>query len=210
MLRGMSDRIHVLTSADFETRLAMSKWRSLLIKRVDHPGSGIEEAAMLLALLNSRLTPEASIDLEEGDCETTWASQGSARSTLDGWASDLKEAKPHLFPPRSLSDQEDAITSLAEFLFAASGGGGFSPRVHVHPIEWLYDGTGPLLITEVLRDGKGSPLALAVIACLLGQRLGLASFPIPLSSPNASQGLETSSQDLLSNVSQDSLPDAVI
>ncbi|MEW5310833.1 MAG: hypothetical protein WDW38_002594 [Sanguina aurantia] len=41
------------------------------------------------------------------------------------------------------------------------------------PVEWLYDGVGPLLLPEVLETGKGVPLTLAIAHQSVARRLGV-------------------------------------
>ena len=216
MLRGMNDRLHVLSAAESEARVAMSEWRALLNKGYKNTGNaiGIEEASMLLARINSRSFEGLRSSHQEGDDgtpATSWASEDEAQSTLNQWALELKQTQPHLFLSRSISSKQEAVATLAEYLFSTVEGGAGRARVFNHPIEWLYDGTGPLLVTEVLRDGKGSPLALALIASLLGLRLGLSSFPIPLSMQSSSGALgDDPSQGHISSTSGQELPDSVV
>lgn len=43
------------------------------------------------------------------------------------------------------------------------------------PVEWLYDGVGPLLLPEVLETARGVPLTLAITHQALARRLGIAT-----------------------------------
>jgi hypothetical protein len=191
-IRGMNDRLHVLTRSGIDVRQALSEWRAVLRRRHHDPAGGIEEASILLARINARSFDGVVPGFEEGE-DTSWASGDSARSVLDRWASELKQGFPKLFFPPS--SHKDAVVGLVSHLFAPADTQGRA-RVYGHPIEWVYDGTGPLLVTEVLRRGKGAPIALAIITCLLGKRLGLGAFPIALSRPNEDMG----AQDLLSDL----------
>lgn len=210
MLKGMNDRLHVLKRAGNEARQAMSEWRVVLTRHhnKDDPGCGIEDASMLLARINARYFDGIIPGFEEGE-DTSWGSEESARCTLDHWANELRQGRPDLYPIRQPSAHQESVYYLASHLFAPDDVRGRA-RVYSHPIEWVYEGTGPLLIPEVVRRGKGAPIALAAITCLLGRRLGLRAFPIALSRPNEDQGsIQLLFSDLSSQGQDHSMSQAV-
>ena len=47
-------------------------------------------------------------------------------------------------------------------------------RLKQEPYEWVYDGLQPLMVSDVLRTGKGMALSLALIYAFVARRLGLA------------------------------------
>lgn len=61
-------------------------------------------------------------------------------------------------------------------------------RLRHEPIEWLYDGLRPLLLGEALRHRKAAPLAMAVLGCVLGARVGLPLAPFRAAPPQVRLG----------------------
>ncbi len=57
-------------------------------------------------------------------------------------------------------------------------------------VEWVYDGLAPMLLPDVLVRRKGIPLTLALVYCLLAQRLGVPTSLVCVNDAQAPSALE--------------------
>jgi hypothetical protein len=71
-------------------------------------------------------------------------------------------ASPSRTPPSSSSSRALHQARLAAISLTLLDS---RTRLRNDPVEWVYDGLGPLLLPEVLRRRKGVPLMLAITYC---------------------------------------------
>eukprot|EP00873_Tetraselmis_striata_P041909 jgi/Tetstr1/462173/TSEL_007238.t1 len=184
-LRGMRKQLKILKTADEEAREALAQWvEQLKVTRTalhnTHSGCqvarlcaiacGIEEGAFLLDSMTAPFVPSLLFDHEEEDGNGQ-GSRTCAKVTIDELAEEVLNLSPALFRGPNGSSPgriEEQVHAINDVLFGKY-------KYKSLPVEWVYDGLSPLLLSEVVDNRSGIPLCIAILYQAVARRLNVAA-----------------------------------
>jgi len=188
VLRTLRKQLRVLEGASEEAREALAAWSSLLeATRSQMRGlpegaargragvESVERAALQLCALSRPPAPlwEDDAGGSRGDAEADEEAR-AASAELDRIALAVRESFPDRFPGAgacpdgSEAARKSQLEAISEVLFTRE-------RFRSLPVEWVYDGLDPLLLTRVLEKRNAVPIAVAILYQAVASRLGVPS-----------------------------------
>lgn len=184
-LRALRQQLKVLRGADEEATLALRQWSSLLDNtrnslhiipdacahgRLNVVASAIEEAAFELSVKTAPFVPQLLFSADDEDYEEIEieAKTAKAKEMLDALALEVRDSAPAVFGEAAgvSASRIDQVHAMNEVLF----------RRHKYkspPIEWVYDGFRPLLLSDVVLRRSGIPMSIAILYQSVARRLHL-------------------------------------
>lgn len=177
LLPKMQRQLDVLTTVDEETGQSLREWSQLMRRHAP-----LKFSNGYLRTREACLAIEDGVDVLENQIKNTMDPfglheeendnvGGDDRATIDDIVLAVKSSNPELkfgYP----NDFPSQLSALKETIFDVY-------KFHYRPFEWVYEGLGPLTLTDLLKKKRGTPAAIAMLITVVGQRLSIPLLPLP-------------------------------